>query len=267
MKRIPLLTLLIVRIVSAIKPRPELRIAEHLIRLVDLRHLLLGLLLRDALRGRFVRVVLSYQFAVDVLDGAIVCVAGNAEHFVIIFLFRALELDVRLVEHLGDVGGAAVVFFGRVEGGDGGVVVLGVELALGLGEEAMQRLGVEGEGFGAEGDGFAERIHLAVGFAGGFDEAGVEGVGGGGVYVASGFGFGNVVFEVLQKASVGGRAGEELGDAVESAGGHVGFDFFEEFGDLLLPPSESQACFRVRVGVEAFRDLSDSSVCVAETVE
>lgn len=145
-KRAPLerapLMLVTVRVLASIKPLLQLRVAQYLVGLVDGGHLLLRVLLADALPDGLVRVVLFRHLAVGALDGAVVGVAGHAEDGVVIFCFGAFKEAVRFLEERRDLWGGRVVFFGVVEGVDCGFEVVRVELLLGFGEESREGIGV-----------------------------------------------------------------------------------------------------------------------------
>ena len=154
------LLILAIRIIASVEAGSQLRIAEHLVRLVDLGHFLLGLLLGHALRGGLVGMELPCQGSVCALDGAIVGVVGDAEDFVVVLCLGAFQADVSLLREELDVRGRGMVFLGCVEGLDGGFEGFIVLLALGEGEEAREGGGVDGQGFGAVGEGFLFVIHL-----------------------------------------------------------------------------------------------------------
>lgn len=96
--------LLLVRVgvVAAVEPRPQLRVAQHLVRLVDARHLLLRLVLAQALLRRLVRVVQLGQLAVGRLDLPLVGVVRDPEHLVVVLGLAALEGYLRLLHQGAD---------------------------------------------------------------------------------------------------------------------------------------------------------------------
>lgn len=87
LERVTLLLLRIIRIITAVEALLEFRIRQNLIGLIDGRHLLLGLLGRHIIRRGLVRVMQFGKSAVCLLDVALVGVAGDAEDFVVVFLF------------------------------------------------------------------------------------------------------------------------------------------------------------------------------------
>jgi len=137
--------LLLVRVgvVAPVEPRPQLRVGEHLVRLVDGLHLPLGLLLGQPLLGGLVRVVHLRQLPVGGLDLALISVARHAQDLVVVLCLGALERHLgfpkegvdRLVELL-----VLARFFSLVEGVDGGFEVLGFGLDAGAVEEAVDRV-------------------------------------------------------------------------------------------------------------------------------
>ena len=161
----PVLLLLVrVGVVAAVEARAQLRVREHLVRLVDGRHLLLGRLLGEPLLGRLVGVVDLGEFAVRRLDLPLVGVVRDPEHLVVVLGRAALEGELGLLEELvGDLAllGRRGGFLGRLEGGDGGVEFFGFELGFRAVEEAVEGGFVKGEGFFAVFIGF-----FAVGLLG-----------------------------------------------------------------------------------------------------
>lgn len=153
-KRMPaepvLLLLVRVGVVAAVEARAQLRVREHLVRLIDGRHLLLGRLLGEPLLGRLVGVVDLGELAVRRLDLPLVGVVRHPEHLVVVLGRAALEGELGLLEELvGDLAllGRRGGFLGCLEGGDGGVELFGLELGLGAVEEAIEGGLVEGKGF------------------------------------------------------------------------------------------------------------------------
>ena len=149
-ERAPLVELgLLVRVgvVAAVEAGAQLRVAEHLVRLVDAGHLLLGFLLGQPLLGRFVRVVQLGELAVGGLDLALVGVVRHAENLVVVLCLAALEGDLGfLQERVDDVVFAGVELGGFAERVDAGFVVFGGEEVFGAVEEAVEGGFVEGEG-------------------------------------------------------------------------------------------------------------------------
>lgn len=99
-KRITLvvvLPLIRVGIITAIEARPQLGVAKDLICFVDASHLLLGLLLGDALLDGLVGVELLRGLAVGGLDLALVGVVGYGEDLVVVLALAALQGDLGLV--------------------------------------------------------------------------------------------------------------------------------------------------------------------------
>lgn len=136
------LLLVAIRIVSSIESRAQLRVVEHLVRLVDGGHFLLGVFLADALGRGLVRVMLLGELAVCALDGTVVGVAADAQDFVVVFLFGPGEKGVRFLEEGLDLWRGCVLFFGVVERVDGAGEVISVELASRFGKEAVEGVGV-----------------------------------------------------------------------------------------------------------------------------
>lgn len=140
---VPLL-LLRVGVVAAVETRPELGVAEDLVRLVDGGHLLLRLLFGEAALVGLVRVVQLGQLAVGRLDLPLVGVARHAQHLVVVLGLAALELNAGLLEQLLD---QVAPFRGQLrrllERPDGGLVVLGLFLRLGLVQETVHRVLVQ----------------------------------------------------------------------------------------------------------------------------
>ena len=134
-----LLLLVRVGVVAAVEARAQLRVAEHLVRLVDGRHLLLGLLLGEALLGRLVRVVQLGQLAVRRLDLALVRVVRHAEDLVVVLCLAALEGDLCfLKERVDDVVLAGVGLGGFAERVDAGFEFLRLGEVLGAVEQAVE---------------------------------------------------------------------------------------------------------------------------------
>lgn len=129
------LLLLAVGIVAAVEAGAELGVAEDLVGLVDLGHFLLGLLLGHALGGRLVRVESLRHGPVLALDGALVGILVHVEHLVVVLGLGPLQLHVRILQQLLDLGCGRVVFFGLVEGLDRRFVLGRIELPLRFGEE------------------------------------------------------------------------------------------------------------------------------------
>lgn len=86
--------LLGVGIVATVKARAQLRVGKHLVRLIDSLHLLLGLLLGDAVALGAVRVVLLHQLAVGRLDLPLVGVARDAQYLVVVLGLAPLKIDL-----------------------------------------------------------------------------------------------------------------------------------------------------------------------------
>lgn len=162
MEWLPLL-LVAVRIITPVEPGPQLRITEHLVRLVDVGHLFLRFLLWYSLSGRLVGVVLLRHLSVRAFDLQLVGVRGDVENFVVVFRLGSLQLDLCFLEKVGDLAGRGVVFLGEIQGLDGCFVIFSVQLAVGLGDQAIKRVGVEFESIGAVGLGFLLIVHLRYG--------------------------------------------------------------------------------------------------------
>lgn len=146
--------LLLVRIgvVAAVEARAQFRVAEHFIRLVDARHLLLGILLGETLLGGLVRVVLLGQLAVGGFDLSLISVVWDADDLVVVFCFAAFECNLGITQKL--VGKAALGFgwcgfLCLLERVDGSIIIFGVKLGLALMEKTVERVLVEGQGFSA----------------------------------------------------------------------------------------------------------------------
>lgn len=145
-----LLLLVRVGVVAAVEARAQLRVHEHLVRLVDGRHLLLSRLLGEPLLGRLVGVVNLGELAVRRLNLPLVGVVRHPEHLVVVLGRAALEGELGLLEELvGDLAllGGRGCFLGYLEGGDGGVKFFGFELGFGAVKEAIEGGLVEGERF------------------------------------------------------------------------------------------------------------------------
>lgn len=134
MERLTLLFLTI-RVVPAIKPRPQFWITQYLIRLVNPRHFFLRFLFRDSLLGGFVRMVLFRHIPIGALDGTVIGVGRNFKDFVVIFRFGAFEEGVGFLEEGLDLGSGGMVLFGQIETLDAGFEVVGLELPVGLGKK------------------------------------------------------------------------------------------------------------------------------------
>ena len=137
-----------VGVVAAVEARAQLRVVEHLVRLVDARHLLLGVLLGEPLLGRLVRVVQLGQLAVGGFDLPLVGVVRHAEHLVVVLGLAALEGDLRLLhERVDGFFLAGVGFRCLAERVDTGFVFFRGQEVLGAVEEAVEGVLVVLEGF------------------------------------------------------------------------------------------------------------------------
>lgn len=96
------LLLLVVRVVTTIEACTKLWVDENLVCLVDLRHLLLGILLGDSLLGCLVWVVGLGQFAVGRLDLALVGILGDTENLVVVLCLGPSECDLSFPEEAFD---------------------------------------------------------------------------------------------------------------------------------------------------------------------
>lgn len=96
-------SLLRVGVVSAIEPGSQFWVTEDLVRLINGGHLLLCLLLGDALLHSLVRVELLCRLAVGGLDLSFVSVAGNTEDLVVVLGLAALQSNLCLVEERVDL--------------------------------------------------------------------------------------------------------------------------------------------------------------------
>jgi len=149
-ERVPLVLLLLVRVgvVAAVEAGAQLRVAQHLVRLVDGRHFLLGLLLSEPLLGRLVRVVELGQLAVGGLDLALVGVVGHTDDLVVVFCLATLKGDLGLLhERVDDVVLARVGFGGFAKSVDAGLELFRVQEVLGAVEQAVERVFVVLERF------------------------------------------------------------------------------------------------------------------------
>lgn len=121
--------LLLVRVgvLAAVEALAQLRVAEDLVRLVDARHLLLGLLFGEPLPDRLVRVVDLGRLAVRRLDLSLVRVALHAQHLVVVLRLAALQRDLRLLhERVDDVVLVRTGLGRLLQRRDAGLEVLGV---------------------------------------------------------------------------------------------------------------------------------------------
>lgn len=88
---VPLLLFVVIGVITAIEPFLEFRVRQNFVCLINRRHLFLRILGRHVIRARLVRVVKLREFAVSLFDFAFVCIAGYAEHLVVVFRFGAFE--------------------------------------------------------------------------------------------------------------------------------------------------------------------------------
>lgn len=138
---VSLLLLVRVGVVTAVETCAQLGIAEDLVCLVNLRHLLLGCLLGETLLGGLVGMMLLGELAVGGLDLAFIGIVGYPEDLVIILVLAALQGNLGFLhEGVDDVLLVWPRFLGRLEGVDAGFVLLCFELELGLVEETVERV-------------------------------------------------------------------------------------------------------------------------------
>lgn len=138
-----------VGVVTSVKPGAQLGVTQDLVRLIDLRHLLLGVLLGKAVAVGLVRVVFPRHLAIRRFDLAFVGVAGYTENPVVILCFRALEVDAGFVqEGVDNVLLVLSCLGGALEGADGGFEFFRFLEGFGAVEEAVEGVFVKGERFG-----------------------------------------------------------------------------------------------------------------------
>ena len=206
-------------------------------------------------------------------------VGGPAEDFVVVFCFGAFEADVGLLVEELDLRGGGVVFFGLVEGVQSGFEVFVVHLALGEGQEAVEGVRVDGEGFRAVGERLFHVVHLTVvsgigrtgseysylgvALAGHLYKVAVELVWGHWVYVARSFGRSDVLFDVLYQALLPATIYKKFGRAVELPFVLERDNLLHNLVELLLSPEQPTASFRVRIRTQAFPHLLDALVHIA----
>lgn len=94
LERVATTTLLRIGVVATIEARAQLWVGKHLVRLVDSLHLLLRLLLGDAVALGAVRMVLLHQLAVGRLDLPLVSVARDAQYLVVVLGLAPLKIDL-----------------------------------------------------------------------------------------------------------------------------------------------------------------------------
>ena len=115
LERIAPLGLGVVGVVAVIEPGPKFLVGQNLVRFINLPHLLLGLILGNALRGSLVGMVLLRQLAVVPLDRPVIRIATDPQDFVVVLLLRALQKHLCLLEERLDLLGMRVVLLGRAE--------------------------------------------------------------------------------------------------------------------------------------------------------
>ena len=202
-----------------------------------------------------------------------------AEDFVVVFCFGAFEADVGLLVEQLDLRRGGVVFFGLVEGVQSGFEVFVVHLALGEGEEAVEGVRVDREGFRAVGERLFLVVHLTVvsgigrteseynylgvALAGHFYKIAVELVWGLWVYVARSLGRGDVLLDVLYQALLPATTYKKFRRAVELSFVLEGDDLLHHLIELLLPPEQLTAGFRVWIRTQTFPHLLDTLVHIA----
>lgn len=134
-----LLSLLRVGVVASIEARPQFGVAQHLVGLVDARHLLLRLLLADARLHRLVGVVHLGHLAVRRLDLSLVGVVGDPEHLVVILCLATLQCNLGFLQQRVDNVFLLGPRFGRLgQRVDAGLELLGLELCLGFVEKTVE---------------------------------------------------------------------------------------------------------------------------------
>ena len=140
-ERLPLL-FRVIWIIAPVKPRSQLGIDEHFIRLVDLCHLLRRLLFGYTQGACLVRVVFLGHCSIGFFDCAVVRVGRDAEDFVVVFCLAAFEQGVRLLEERLYILGSGMVFLCEVEGADGGFKIFRIKLGLSLSDQTGERVSV-----------------------------------------------------------------------------------------------------------------------------
>ena len=87
-------------------------------------------------------------------DCAVVGVRRDAKNFIVVFCLAAFEQGVGLLKERLYILGSRMLFFCMVEGVNGGFEVFDIKLTLCLSDEPRERMGVQGESFGAVGSRF-----------------------------------------------------------------------------------------------------------------
>lgn len=137
-----------IRIVAPIETRAQLWVAQHLICLVNSRHLFLSLFLGETLFGGLVWVVHLGQLAVSRLDLTLVGVVCNPENLVVVLVLATFERDLRLLHEWVNSIFLPWVCFGRLaKCVNAGFVFFGVKEVLGAIEQAVEGVLVVLKGF------------------------------------------------------------------------------------------------------------------------
>lgn len=122
---------LIIRVVAPVKAGAQFRIAKYLVRLVDRRHLLLGILFVDAMFGCLVGMVLLGGLAVCRFDLFLIGILSHTENLIVVLGLAALQSDLGFSQdRLDFLSLACVLLFGTLEGAYRRFVVFGLELCL-----------------------------------------------------------------------------------------------------------------------------------------
>ena len=91
--------------------------------------------------------VLFRQCSIGPFDCAVIGVRRNAKNFVVVFGLAAFKKGVSLLEEGLYVLGSRMVLFCEIEGADGCFEIFNIELALCLGYETGERVGIQFESF------------------------------------------------------------------------------------------------------------------------